>query len=366
MRLKKNEIYAVIMAGGVGSRFWPRSSRLLPKQFLPILHRRTMLEETCRRLRPLVPWDNVIVVAGQEHASHVRRLLPALPQQNLLLEPCGRNTAPCIGLAALHIQRRCPEAVMVVLPADHGIGNPKAFLLGLKTAVVTAREKECLVTIGTTPTRPETGYGYIRTGAMVAGKRNALWVRSFHEKPSHRQAERFVSSGAYLWNSGMFVFQVSTILRALRQFLPTVYQGLTRIVRSQNRKGQASLRAEYQRLPSISIDYGVMEKVCRMSTPLRLAVIPGDFGWSDVGSWDALAAFREKDARGNTVEGKAVLIDAHNAFVLSPSRLVALVGIKDVIVIDAGGATLVCHRSQAQDVRRVVEELEKRGLRRYL
>jgi len=366
MALKKNEVYAVIMAGGVGSRFWPRSRRFLPKQFLPILHRRSMLGETCRRLCPLVLWDNVMVVAGQEHASHVRRILPALSRQNLLLEPCGRNTAPCIGLAALHIQRCCPEAVMVVLPADHAIGNPKAFRLVLKTAIATAREQECLVTIGITPTRPETAYGYIRTGAAVTGKRNALWVRSFHEKPSRRQAERFVSSGTYLWNSGMFVFQVSTILRALRQFLPAVYQGLTRIVGSQNRKGKASLRAEYQRLPSISIDYGVMEKVCQTSTPLRLAVIPGDFSWSDVGSWDALAAFWEKDARGNAVEGKAVLIDAHNVFVLSSSRLVALVGIKDVIVIDAGDAILVCHRSQAQDVRRVVEELEKRGLRRYL
>ena len=365
MRLKKNEIYAVIMAGGVGSRFWPRSRLLLPKQFLPIWHHRTLLEETCRRLRPLVPWENVIVVAGQKHASHVRRILPALPRQNLLLEPCGRSTAPCIGLAALHIQRRCPEAVMIVLPADHAIGDPRAFRLVLRTAIATAREQECLVTIGVTPTHPETGYGYIRTGAEVEGKRNALWVRSFHEKPSRRRAERFITSGEYLWNSGVFVFQVSTILRALRQFLPPVYHGLTRIVGSQRRKVQA-LRSEYQRLPSVSIDHGVMEKVCQADTPLRLAVVPGDFGWADVGSWDALAAFWQKDAKGNAVEGKAVLIDTHAAVVLSPSRLVALVGVEDVIVIDAGDAVLVCHRSQAQEVRRVVEELEKRGLRRYL
>lgn len=365
MRLKKNEIYAVIMAGGVGSRFWPRSRRRFPKQFLPILHRRTMLEETCHRLRPLVPWGNVVVVAGQEHASHVRCILPALPRQNLLLEPCGRSTAPCIGLAALHIQRRCPEAVIIVLPADHAIGDPRAFRLVLKAAAATAREQECLVTIGVTPTHPETGYGYIRVGAEVEGKRNALWVRSFHEKPSRRQAEQFVASGEYLWNSGMFVFQVSTILQALRQFLPPVYHGLARVVGSQKRKAQA-LRYEYQRLPSISIDYGVMEKVCQTNTSLRLAVMPGDFGWSDVGSWDALAAFWEKDARGNAVEGKAVLVDTREAVVLSPSRLVALVGVEDVIVIDAGDAILVCRRSQAQEVRRVVEALEKRGLRRYL
>ena len=205
MALKKNKVYAVIMAGGVGSRFWPRR-RLFPKQFLPIVHRRTMLEETCRRLRPLVPWENIVVVAGQEHASHVRCILPTLPRQNLLLEPCSRNTAPCIGLAALHIQRHCAEAVMIVLPADHAIGNPRAFRMTLKTAVATAREQGCLVTIGVTPNHPETGYGYIRAGAEVAEKRNALWVRSFHEKPSRRQAERFVSSGEYLWNSGMFVF----------------------------------------------------------------------------------------------------------------------------------------------------------------
>jgi mannose-1-phosphate guanylyltransferase len=324
-----------------------------------------MLEETCHRLHPLVSWENIVVVAGQEHASHVRRILPTLPRQNLLLEPCSRNTAPCIGLAALHIQRRCPEAVMIVLPADHAVGNPRAFRLVLKTAVATAREQGGLVTIGLTPTRPETGYGYIRTGLEVEEKRTALWVRSFQEKPSRQQAQRFVASGEYLWNSGMFVFQVSTILQALRQFLPPVYHGLARIVGSQKQKARV-LRSEYQRLPSISIDYGVMEKVCQTDSSLRLAVVPGNFGWSDVGSWDALAAFWPKDTEGNAVEGKAVLVDTRGAVVLSPSRLVALVGVADVIVIDAGDAVLVCRRSRAQDVRRVVEELEKRGLRWYL
>jgi mannose-1-phosphate guanylyltransferase len=295
----------------------------------------------------------------------VRRLLPTLPRRNLLLEPCSRNTAPCIGLAALHIRRRCPEAVMLVLPADHAIGNPQAFRLVLKTAVDAAWQQECLLTIGVTPTHAETGYGYIRTGVAVEPKKRVLWVRSFHEKPSRRQAERFVARGEYLWNSGMFVFQVTKILQALRQFLPPIYHGLARVMGLPKQQAQ-TLRREYQRLPSISIDYGVMEKVCQAGSFLRLAVVPGDFGWSDVGSWDALAAFGQKDAAGNVVEGKAVLIDTRRIVVLSPSRLIALIGVEDLIVIDAGDAILVCRRSQAQEVRRVVAELEKRRLRGYL
>ncbi len=379
MPLEKDPVYAVIMAGGVGSRFWPQSRRHHPKQFLPILSSRSMIEETCLRLRPLVPWDRIFVVAGEEHASEVSRLLPALPPDNLLLEPYGRGTAPCIGFAALHIQDRSPGALMVVLPADHAIGRPRAFRQALRVAISMAREPFYLVALGVAPTRPETGYGYIRVGAKLKGQRGKFRlfeVRSFHEKPSLQKARRFLASGEYLWNSGIFVFRAETLLRALGEFLPLVHKGLTHAFRSMKGGSKRALRRVYRQLPSISIDRGVMEKVGPKShltgglgegkDSLRLAVVAGDFGWSDVGSWDALAAFWKKDRRGNAIRARAVLVDTDRAVVFSPSRLMALLGVRDIIVVDTEDAVLVCHSSQAQDVRRVVEILAQRGWHHYL
>jgi mannose-1-phosphate guanylyltransferase len=374
MPVAGSDVYAVVMAGGLGSRFWPRSRRARPKQFLAIASRRSMLEDTCRRLRPLVSPKNLLIVAAREHAPHVRRLLPDLPRGNLLLEPFGRGTAPCIGLAALHVERRCPGALLVAVPADHVVEGEAGLRRVIRSALSLAREEDSVVTVGITPTRAEPGYGYIRRGRRVGGRggERAWWVQGFFEKPSRRRAARLVRDGAYLWNSGMFVFRAATALRAMREFLPAVHAELTRAVGAGRERARA-LRSAYERLPSVSFDRGVMERLCRRGGGVggrsgrrfRAAVVEGDFGWSDVGSWDAIAALGRADGRRNLAAGRAVFVDTRGATVMSSSRLVALVGLEDVIVVDTEDALLVCRRDRGEDVRRVVDELTARGWHAY-
>jgi mannose-1-phosphate guanylyltransferase len=342
------------MAGGTGTRFWPRSRRRMPKQLLRVTGRRTLLQATADRLRGLVPASQILIVTHREHAAEVRRQLPGIRHANVLSEPMGRNTAPCLALAALEIARRAPAATFVCVPADHTIADPRAFHATLLEAFAWAHRESCAVTIGIRPLTPETGYGYVRLGPRLGGR--ARWVRAFVEKPSRARAARFVASGEYLWNSGMFVWRADTVLALLDRHLPQMMATLRAVAATPRRRLQAALARAYARLTPVSIDYGIMEKAS------HVLVVGGDFGWSDVGSWAALADIGVDASQ----QAPVVAVDASRYVVINPERLVALVGVDDLIVVDAPDALLICRRDRAQDVRRVVDELERRGLDAYL
>jgi mannose-1-phosphate guanylyltransferase len=372
------KLFPVVMAGGSGTRFWPLSRKSRPKQFLALVGETPLLAATVARLPPLAKLDRTFVVCGPAHAAAARRILPDLPKDNLLVEPCARNTAPCVGLAALHVARLDRKGVMAMLPADHHVARPVAFREALKAAAEVA-QGGAIATIGVKPSRPETGYGYLKVGerldapAAATGKGvkaklkpaplpadpglAARRVAKFVEKPDRATAERYLEDGGYLWNSGIFVFRADVILDEIRRTLPDLGEQLERIDRAIGTPRAARALAEsFPRCPSISIDYGVMEKSD------RIAVVPGDFGWSDVGSFDALREVRPHDARGNVAEGEAMIFDGKNNVVLGlPGRPLAVIGVDDLIVVDAGDAVLVCRRDRAQDVRKAVDELKRRG-----
>ena len=346
------ELFAVIMAGGSGTRFWPASRRALPKQFLPISGARPMITETRARVAELIPDERVLVVAGEEHAALVRECLPALPPENLLCEPVGRNTLPCVALAALEIERRSPGAVQLVLPADHVIQPESAFHASVRDGARLAQASQALVTFGIRPTFPATGYGYIEVGAQTSELEgaSAFEVSRFVEKPDLARAQEFLSSGRFLWNSGMFVWSTAAIVAALRELAPEVYGPLS--------TAGADLGSVYPSLPSVPVDVGVMEKA------ERRRVLPIDYTWSDVGSWAALEDVHAADEAGNFVVGgtRALAEDASGCIVhAGEDTLTALIGVRDLIVVRTGEVTLVCPKDRAQDVRAIVERLKSEG-----
>jgi len=348
-----NDLHPVIIAGGSGTRFWPLSRQSRPKQFLPLASDRPLIADTAARLKGLAPLSRTLVVCGKLHARAVRAALPRLPARNVLVEPAARNTAPAIGLATIEVAKRDPGGVLLVLPSDHHVGDPARFREVLANAAEVARTG-MLVTIGLSPTRPETGYGYIQVGEPLSGA--AKRVRRFVEKPDAATAQQYVRGGDYLWNGGIFVFQAQAMLDAIRQHLPALADGLDVI-----RKSRAKLAKVFPALPAISIDYAVMEKA------QNIAVLPGDFGWSDVGSFAAMEEVRPLDARGNVAAGELpLLVDCDGCVVLGKERPLAVVGMRDVVVVDAGDAVLVVPKGRSQDVRQVVEALKQRKLSRYL
>jgi mannose-1-phosphate guanylyltransferase len=351
--------YAVIMAGGVGTRFWPHSRRRRPKQFLALDGGRTLLQETAHRLRGVVPWSRIVVVAPRDLAALVRRQLPRLPRANLIIEPAARGTAACLALTAAWIARRAPDATMGVFPADHVIRNVAGFQRSVRRAFETAEQHDCLVTFGIRPLVPETGYGYVETGAVLRrGAPRVDWAARFVEKPDRATAQRFVESGRHWWNSGMFVWRVAVLRAAFERHAPELGRVMDRF--SSARRGDvAAARRAFQRLPAVSIDVAVMERA------KRVAVVVATFDWSDVGSWAAIPALWGIDANGNAARGPAVLVDCHDTLVNGTSRLVAVLGMRDVVVVDSPDAVLVCPRSRAQDVRQIVAALERGAYRRW-
>ena len=355
-------IYPVVMAGGSGTRFWPLSRRTRPKQFLPLAGDAPLLAATVGRLPPLARPQRTYVVCGPQHAAAARRMVPQLPHDNFIVEPCARNTAPCVGLAALHVAARDPKGIIAMLPADHHIARPDAFRDALAAAAQLA-EGGAIATIGIQPSRPETGYGYLKVGARVAarargkGRFHPHKVERFVEKPDVVTAARYLADGSYLWNSGIFVFRADVILEEIGRAMPVLGELLQVIQRALGTPAYPrTLKRVFPECPSISIDYGVMEK------SQRIAVVPADFGWSDVGSFAALSDVRETDHVGNVAEGDALVIDGRNIVVLAGrDRPVAVIGLDDVIVVDSGDAILVCRRDRAQDVRKAVEELSRQG-----
>lgn len=330
--------WAVIMAGGVGERFWPLSRRKQPKQLQAIVTKRTMIQETVRRIRPLVPASRIVVVTNREQAPAVRRQLPGV--KHILAEPVGRNTAPCIAWAAQYIARRDPQAVMAVLPSDSHIENAAAYRQVVRAALGLAGRENVLITVGIQPTRPATGYGYVQSGkALAAG----FWkAKRFVEKPDLATAKRFVASGDYRWNAGMFVWSAAAIQAAFEQHAPGIWAGV---------------RGDYATVEKISVDYAIMEKAD------NVVVASGDFDWDDVGDWSAIERHFPKDAAGNVARGAFVGVDTANCIVVGDAKhLVGVVGVSDLVIVHTPDATLVCRKQDAQRVRELVKQLPKRNL----
>jgi mannose-1-phosphate guanylyltransferase len=353
------EKYGVIMAGGGGTRFWPLSRATAPKQFLNITGEDSMINDTIKRIKDIIPPERVIIVTNKAQEKMLNEvILEDIPKDNVLIEPVGRNTAPCIGYAAMVIKKRCgDDAVMGVFPSDHYIKNVDEFQRVLKSASNIAERTKKLVTMGITPTYPSTGYGYIRYDrekTIPAEDKIAYEVVEFVEKPDIPKAKSYMESGNYLWNSGMFVWKTSVILESFKRFLPRLYKNMEELeVSIGTSKEKDTVEDIYPILQSISIDYGVMERSD------EVVVIPGDFGWNDVGCWDSLGSVFPPDEKGNITMGDFVDIETRNSIIYYNSRFVAAVGLEDMIVVETSDALLVCPKEKAQDVKKVVEHLKK-------
>ncbi len=354
---------ALIMAGGSGTRFWPRSRQRHPKQLLRIYGDATMIQQTVQRLKPAVPPEKIFVVSTQIQIDEIRRQLPDIPQENLLVEPVGKNTAPCIGLGALYMRRIDPDGIMVVLPADHMITQEEIWLQQLQQAELIARETGALVTIGIRPTYPATGYGYIQHTheKITLDSVVAYRVKTFAEKPNYETACRFLESGDFLWNSGIFVWKISTILQEIEEYLPEIADALYTIDRAiGTAKEKETIDYTYRQIRSISIDYGVMEHA------REVYVLPGHFGWNDLGSWNEVYKIRPKDDHGNATSGEHLLLDTEGCLVDVDGKVVATIGLKDMVIVDTEDALLICPRDRAQDVRDIVEALKRKKLNHLL
>jgi mannose-1-phosphate guanylyltransferase len=355
-------LHAMIMAGGGGTRFWPRSRTARPKQFLALAGERTLLQQAADRLEALTPPENMWVITSEAHVGETRRQLPQLPAANVVGEPCGRDTAACIGLGAALVAQHDPKAVMLVTPADHLIEPAAEFARAVRAAVLVVEEHpQALVTFGIAPTFPSTGYGYIHRGAEIARRQNvpSFRVQSFKEKPAFDLAERYVASGEYFWNSGIFVWKVATILAELRQHMPALAEGAERIAAAWPDPGV--VQEVYPKLEKISIDFAVMERAA------EVIVLQAPYQWDDVGSWLALERMHAQDADGNTVLATHCGIKTKNCVIASePERLIATLGVSDLLIIQDGDATLVADRREESNVKLIVEELKRRNLDRYL
>ncbi|OGU79766.1 MAG: mannose-1-phosphate guanylyltransferase [Stygiobacter sp. RIFOXYC12_FULL_38_8] len=346
------ELYAVIMAGGVGSRFWPRSKECKPKQLIRIFGDNTMIQDTVKRMEGLVEPKNIFVITNKVQKPRVIEQLPQLPQENIVDEPFGKNTAACIGLASVLIKAKNNEAVVLTLPSDHLIKDEDEFRKCLKNAAEFAYESKGLVTIGITPNRPETGYGYIQFDEKEISS-NIYKVLTFAEKPNLATARRFIESGDFLWNAGIFIWRVDTILEEIKNFLPDLHEGLLEIESAIGTTDfEKQLVNVYGQLKSISIDYGVMEKAH------NVYLTKADFYWNDVGSWEAVYEVAEKDEEGNALVGDVYTEKTFGSYVFSPKKFVATIGVENLIIIDTHEALLVCNRDNAQEVRQIVEYLK--------
>jgi mannose-1-phosphate guanylyltransferase len=358
----------VILAGGSGTRFWPRSRRARAKQVLALDGERTMIQQTVERLNPLGGLTKTLVITNELLAEAIGTQLSEVPKQQIIQEPAARNTAPACGLAAFLVERENPDAVLGVFPSDHVIGDEPRFLKTLEKAIALAAAGENIVVLGIAPTRPETGYGYIETGAALAGS-EAVQVRRFTEKPDQQNAEKFVAAGNFYWNSGMFLWSARTLTHAIREHLPKTAPLLEKIAAAYGTPQFAeTFRALYPQCENISIDYAVLEpRSAKGEDASHLYCFPAEFGWNDLGSWAALYEHKRDarssaDAEGNIFEASHLqTIDAQNNYVYSPKKFVALVGVKDLVVVDTGDALLVVDRAHSQDVGKLVKELGKNG-----
>ncbi len=365
-------LHAMIMAGGGGTRFWPRSRQKRPKQFLALAGERTLLQQAADRLEAQAPPERTWIITGAAYAAETARQLPQLPADRIVGEPVGRDTAAAIGLGAALIARRDPQAVMVVTPADHVIEPAQEFRRAVHAAATLAEEHpDALITFGIPPAFPATGYGYIHRGPEAARRQGVVAFRAepapgedkaFREKPSFDAAQRYVASGEYYWNSGIFVWRSATILKALRERQPKLFVAVQRIAEAWDTpEREAVLRREYEGLPKVSIDYAVMEHA------REVLVVQAPYRWDDVGSWLALERMQPQDADGNTVAGLHCGVETRNCVIVADDgHLVGTVGVKDLIIIQDGNATLVADRGKEGEIKKLVDRLKEMGLEKYL
>ena len=339
---------ALIMAGGKGTRFWPLSTEEKPKQFLNLIGEETMIQMTVNRIKPIIPIERVFVCTGEMYVDLVKEQLPELPEQNIIIEPEGRNTAPCIALSAFVIKKYYKDANMIVLPSDHLISDEDEFRNVIKNADEFVKaNKEAIITLGMEPTRPETGYGYIRYGKdeKVINNHKVIKVDAFVEKPNKEKAKAYIKEGNYLWNGGMFLWSADNILKQIEKYSNDTYEALKDIEIVANEEIQEVINNNYHKTEAISIDYAVMEK------SESIYVVPSRFGWDDVGSWEALDRYREKDDKGNVLVGSAKVVDSHGNLVISSSHDIVVEGLKDIYVIENDGKILVGHKSNVANVK---------------
>ena len=361
--------YSVIIAGGKGTRFWPLSRSQRPKQLLKILGRRSLISETASRVFSISGRKQTLVVTVAEQLNALRKELRRLPRRNFLAEPYGKNTAPCIGLAALEVVAKNPGAVMIILPADHWVADINAFRNTIGSAVEIAMRQDSLVTIGIRPNYPETGYGYIMKGKSLGGKPGAAYqVKRFREKPSVSMAQQLIRQGS-LWNSGIFVWKASLLLELMQRYQPTIARGLEQIKKAARGKSlgapspriRSIVAREYKKMPNISIDYAVLEKA---GSEGKVITLEADFGWSDVGSWAAVHRMLPHDENGNAGNGKWLTLGAKNSLIHAEDRLVVLLGVENTVVVDTPDALLVGDIRRSQEVRELVDRAEEERLRR--
>ncbi|MBP9191540.1 MAG: mannose-1-phosphate guanylyltransferase [Ignavibacteria bacterium] len=365
--------YAVIMAGGVGTRFWPKGSTKLPKQFLKIADDSdTLIQQAYKRLEGLFNDSKIFVVTNVNYKNEVRKQLPRIPEDNIICEPIGRNTAPCIGLACLFINQFNQKANVLVLAADHLISDNEEFHRVIKSGLKFVSENGGIVTLGIHPTQPETGYGYIQYDADKVTEveiekegqskiENIYKVKTFAEKPNLEVAKVFLESGDFLWNSGMFIFRSDTMMEEIKNYIPELHESLGRLSETiLSNDFPKFLEDEFSKLKSISIDYGVMEK------SENVYIIRSHFGWNDVGAWDEVFNIKEKNSEGNVIQGRAVAIDTENCLIINDQRIVATIGVKDLIIIDTDNGLLICKKGESQKVKEVVDYLRRKGLEQYL
>lgn len=357
-----NSLYAVIIAGGSGTRFWPLSREHTPKQLLSIVGKETLIQSTVSRISPVIPAGNTYIVTNQKQMESINFQLHALTDESwdnrFILEPEAKNTAPAVGLAAIYLKNLNPEAIMIVLPSDHIIKDSDKFCRALLVAAQTASEGY-MVTIGIKPDKPETGYGYIKCGRKIKdGVYNAI---GFKEKPDKEMAAKYLKERDYYWNSGMFVWKAETILRAIKKYMPALYEGLVKIKKTLGSKKEGTAkRSVFSKLQPESIDYGVLEKA------ENVAIVPADMGWSDVGSWHALEYILPRNSNNNVKHGNIISIDSKNSIFYCGKRVVGVIGLDDMIVVDTADATLICPKNRAQDVRKIVDILKERGAEEYV
>jgi mannose-1-phosphate guanylyltransferase len=349
--------YALILAGGSGTRFWPLSRRSRPKQLLKLFGERTLLSQTSDRIEGLIPPERTYVFTSEIIRDAVQRELPRVPRAQIVAEPASRNTAPAIGLAAYEIARQDPQGVMVVLPSDHIITKPHLFRQALAAAHRVASSDDRSAVIGIRPTRPETGFGYIRLGKRE-GRSNSLdifAVLQFTEKPQRAEARRYVRSGNYLWNAGMFIWKASTLIANLERFRPKMAEDLRRISQSGGMRSAKVMRQRYPLLENISVDFALMEKIA------NVYAVAADIGWSDVGSWAAAHELSPQDHEGNVRPATALMVDSRRNIILSSRKFVAAVGVEDLVVVETEDALLICPRDRSQEVGKLVGEIERLG-----
>ena len=346
-------IVALIMAGGRGERFWPRSRKDMPKQFLKLTDDgKTMIQLTVERILPLIKTEDIYIITNKDYKNLVKQQLPDIKEENILCEPMGKNTAPCIGLGAVYIQKKYSDAVMLVLPSDHLIKYNSMFLKLLKEGCKIAERDENLITIGITPDSPKTGYGYIKFNPTnYIGQ--AFEVEKFVEKPDLETAKEYLRTEEYLWNSGIFLWKISTILNNIERFMPDIYKGLLKIQKAIGTTEQdVILEREFIKFKPESIDYGVMEKA------KNIYILPGTFGWDDVGSWLAVERIKKTNEFGNIIDGNIITISTKNCIIEGGKKLIAAVGLHDLVIVDAEDATLICDKEFTDEIKKVLENLK--------